>query len=141
MIIIEKLPHASPVKDGEKLSGWRALIIGGAQTLALIPGVSRSGSTILAGRFMGLKPAEAAEYSFLASLPIMIGVTLKVLLTDHDYLSTHFATLLVSNLFAFIAGLVAVGFLMKYLSTHSLAVFGWYRIGLALVLSIILLVQ
>ena len=141
MIIIEKLPHASPIKDGEKLSGWRALIIGGAQTLALIPGVSRSGSTILAGRFMGLKPAEAAEYSFLASLPIMIGVTLKVLLTDHDYLSTHFATLLVSNLFAFIAGLVAVGFLMKYLSTHSLAVFGWYRIGLALVLSIILLVQ
>jgi len=141
MIVVEKLPHASPVKDGEALSPWRALGIGGAQMLALIPGVSRSGSTILAGRFLGLKPADAAEYSFLASLPIMAGVTLKVLLTDSEYLFTHLPTLLVSNAAAFIAGLLAVGFLMRYLAKHSLAVFGWYRIGLALVLTVILLVQ
>jgi undecaprenyl-diphosphatase len=141
MIIVEKLPHASKVESGEKLSGWRALVIGGAQTLALIPGVSRSGATILAGRFMGLKPAGAAEYSFLASLPIMIGVTLKVLLSDHAYLTEHLGTLIVSNLVAFAAGLFAVGFLMRYLAKHSLAVFGWYRIGLALVLAIILLLQ
>jgi len=141
MIVVEKLPHASPVADGEKLPAKRALLIGIAQTLALIPGVSRSGSTILAGRFMGLKPAEAAEYSFLASLPIMIGVTLKVLLTDHEYLSAHLGTLVVSNIVAFAAGLFAVGFLMRYLAKHSLAIFGWYRIGLAVVLSVILLVQ
>jgi undecaprenyl-diphosphatase len=141
MVVLEKLPHAGEVKDGEHLSSWRALAIGGAQMVALIPGVSRSGATIIAGRLSGLKPAEAAEYSFLASLPIMMGVTLKVFMSDHDYLSAHLATLVISNLAAFIAGLVAVGFLMKYLSKHSLAVFGWYRIGLAIVLATILLVQ
>ncbi len=141
MVIVEKLPHASKVEDGERLTPVRALVIGGAQMLALIPGVSRSGSTILAGRFMGLKPAEAAEYSFLASLPIMLGVTAKTLMSDHDYLSAHLGTLIVSNLVAFIAGMIAVGFLMKYLEKHSLAVFGWYRIGLAAVLAVILLVQ
>lgn len=141
MVILEKLPHASPVEDGEKLSPLRALAIGGAQMIALIPGTSRSGSTIIAGRLAGLKPAAAAEYSFLASLPIMVGVTLKVLVGDTDYLMTHLPTLLVSNAFAFIAGLLAVGFLMRYLAKHSLAVFGWYRIGLAAVLAVILLVQ
>lgn len=141
MVVLEKLPHASKVEDGGKLSPLRALAIGGAQMLALIPGVSRSGATIIAGRLVGLKPAEAAEYSFLASLPIMLGVTLKVLVSDHDYLMANLGTLLVSNAFAFIAGLLAVGFLMRYLAKHSLAVFGWYRIGLAGVLAVILLVQ
>ena len=141
MVIVEKLPKLAPVKDGEALSKPRALIIGLAQALALIPGVSRSGSTILAGRFMGLKPAEAAEYSFLASLPIMLGVTLKVLVGNKEYLMANAGTLFLSNLAAFIAGMFAVGFLMKYLSNHSLAIFGWYRIVLALVLAVVLLLQ
>lgn len=141
MVVLEKLPKLSPKENGEKLPWWRALIIGGAQVLALIPGTSRSGSTIIAGRLMGLSAAEAAEYSFLASLPIMAGVTLKVLLTDTDYLIANAGTLAVSNLAAFISGLLAVGFLMRYLSKHSLAVFGWYRIGLAAILAVILLVQ
>jgi len=141
MVIVEKLPKLSPIKDGEALTKKRALIIGLAQAMALIPGVSRSGSTILAGRFMGLKPAEAAEYSFLASLPIMLGVTLKVLVGDTDYLVANAGTLFISNLAAFVAGIFAVGFLMQYLSKHSLAIFGWYRIGLAVVLAIVLLVQ
>jgi undecaprenyl-diphosphatase len=141
MVVVEKLPKLSPVVDGEALPKSRALVIGLAQTLALIPGVSRSGSTILAGRFMGLKPAEAAEYSFLASLPIMMGVTLKVFVSDTDYLIANAGTLFVSNLAAFVAGILAVGFLMQYLSKHSLAVFGWYRIALAIILAIVLLVQ
>lgn len=141
MVVLEKLPKFSPIQDGEKLPWWRALIIGLAQVLALIPGTSRSGSTIIAGRLMGLSAAEAAEYSFLASLPIMAGVTLKVLLTDTDYLVANLGTLFVSNLAAFVSGLLAVGFLMRYLSKHSLAVFGWYRIGLAVILATILLIQ
>lgn len=141
LVVLEKLPKLSSVKDGEKLSWWRALLIGGAQMLALIPGTSRSGATIITGRLMGLSPSEAAEYSFLASLPIMAGVTLKILVSDADYLAANAGTLFVSNLAALISGLVAVGFLMRYLSKHSLAVFGWYRIGLALVLAAILLVQ
>lgn len=143
MILLEKLPKFSSITDGEKLSSWRAFAIGLAQMLALIPGVSRSGSTIIAGRLAGLSPAAAAEYSFLASLPIMVGVTLKVFITSDDraYFTEHMPMLLVSNLVAFISGIIAVGFLMRYLSKHSLAVFGWYRLGLASILAVFLLVQ
>lgn len=141
MVVLEKLPRASSMDDGEKLPAWRALVVGAAQAIALIPGVSRSGSTMIAGRLMGLSPAKAAEYSFLASLPIMFGVTVKVLFGDYDYLVANAGTLFVSNLVAFLSGLIAVGFLMRFLSKHSLAVFGWYRIGLAVVVAAILLVQ
>lgn len=141
MVVLEKLPKFSPKADGEELPWWRALIIGVAQVIALIPGTSRSGSTIIAGRLMGLKPAAAAEYSFLASLPIMVGVTLKVMTSDLDYFLANTGTLIVANAAAFVSGLLAVGFLMQFLSKHSLAVFGWYRIGLASVLAVILLVQ
>lgn len=141
MVVLEKLPKLSHVEDGEALPWWRAGIIGLAQIIPLIPGVSRSGSTIIAGRLMGLRPAQAAEYSFLASLPIMAGVTLKVLIMDTEYMLAHAGTLAVSNLAAFISGLLAVGFLMRYLAKHSLAVFGWYRIGLAIILAAVLLLQ
>lgn len=143
MIILEKLPKFSTTKDGEALSPWRAFAVGIAQMLALIPGVSRSGSTIIAGRLMGLNSAQAAEYSFLASLPIMFGVTLKVFIKESDraYFLDHLPMLLLSNTVAFISGLIAVGFLMRYLSKHSLAVFGWYRVGLAAILAVVLLVQ
>lgn len=139
MVVLEKLPKASPTKDGESLTKWRALFIGLTQVLALIPGVSRSGSTIIAGRLAGLSPAAAAEYSFLASLPIMLGVTLKTLVSDKVYLMDNLVPLLVGNLMAFVAGIIAVGFLLKYLSNHSLAIFGWYRIGLSLVVVLVML--
>lgn len=141
MVVLEKLPKASPVRDGEKLSYWRAFIIGMVQMFALIPGVSRSGSTIIAGRLSGLSAKEAAEYSFLASLPIMVGVTVKVLVKDHTYLLHHLPDLIIGNTVALISGLIAVGFLMKYLARHSLALFGWYRIGLAAILAVVILVQ
>lgn len=141
MIILEKLPRATDLSGGEQLSAGRALLIGVAQTLALIPGVSRSGSTIIAGRLLGLKPADAAEYSFLVSIPIMMGVTAKIFLTDFDYVSANMSVFVVSNLAAFVSGLLAVGFLMRYLSKNSLAVFGWYRVALSLVVAVILLVQ
>jgi undecaprenyl-diphosphatase len=143
MVLLEKLPKASAVDGGQRLSPWRALAIGLAQMFALIPGVSRSGSTIIAGRLAGLKPAAAAEYSFLASLPIMVGVTLKLFVKagDRAYFFEHVPMLLISNAVAFVSGMIAIGFLMKYLSRHGLAVFGWYRIGLASILAVYLLVQ
>lgn len=141
MVLLERLPKASAVKDGESLSRRRALTIGLVQVFALIPGVSRSGSTIIAGRLAGLNAAAAAEYSFLASLPIMLGVTLKIFVSDREYLLSHIGPLILGNVVACLAGLLAVGFLMKYLAGHSLAIFGWYRIGLAAVLTVVLLVQ
>lgn len=143
MILLEKFPKASAVENGAKLSPLRALVIGLVQVFALIPGVSRSGSTIITGRLAGLSPAAAAEYSFLAAIPIMLGVMVKLFVgsTERAYMMTHLSTLLISNIAALIAGLIAVGFMMRYLSRHSLALFGWYRISLAAVITVVLLVQ
>ena len=141
MIVLDKLPHASKTKDGATLTPLRALFIGLMQVFAFIPGVSRSGSTIIAGRLAGLKPESAAEYSFLASIPIMAGVTLKTLLGDFDYLVANFQILLISNTVAFVAGLFAVGFMINYLKKNSLAVFGWYRVALATVFFAFLLIH
>ncbi|RWZ78465.1 MAG: undecaprenyl-diphosphate phosphatase [Candidatus Microsaccharimonas sossegonensis] len=144
MIILERLPKASHVKNGEALPAKRALVVGIVQVLALIPGVSRSGSTIIAGRLAGLSAKEAAEYSFLAALPIMLGVALKLFAgsTERAYLMTNLSTVVVSNIFAFIAGMIAVTFMLNYLKRHSLAVFGWYRVALGvIVLTTFLLVQ
>lgn len=141
MVVLEKLPMLSKKASGETLTIPRALTVGLAQMAALIPGVSRSGSTIIAGRFMGLSAKAAAEYSFLASLPIMAGVTLKVLLENGDYLAANAGNLLIGNLVAFVSGIAAVHFLLGYLAKHSLAVFGWYRIGLAAIIGLWLLIQ
>ncbi len=143
LIILEKLPKSSTVKTLDELPWRRALNIGLAQVMALVPGTSRSGITIIAGRLSGLGRAEAAEFSFLVSIPIMLGVTAKLLIKDADrsYLLDNLLSLSIGNMAAFVAGLLAVGFLMRFLKNNSLAVFGWYRIGLALVIATILLVQ
>jgi undecaprenyl-diphosphatase len=141
MIFLEKIPRLSEKKDGADLPIKRALAIGAAQAVALIPGTSRSGSTIIAGRLSGLSPAAAAEFSFLLSIPIMLGVVLKLLTQPDDiaYLQENFLAVFLGNFFAFVSGLLAVGFLMRYLKKHSLAVFGWYRIVLSVIIIAILL--
>jgi undecaprenyl-diphosphatase len=143
MILLEKLPKASPVKNGSKLSWKRALAIGLAQMFALIPGVSRSGSTIIAGRLSGLSPAEAADYSFLASIPIMTAVTLKLFVSgsDREYLMQHLSGLVIGNIAAFVVGLIAIKFLLKYLRNNDLKAFGWYRVVLATVVATVLLIN
>lgn len=143
MIILEKLPRLSEVKSPSSLSWKRALVIGLAQVFALVPGVSRSGSTIIAGRLLGLNRHQAAEYSFLVSIPIMLGVIAKLLLksSDRAYLLENLPSLAIANAVAFITGLLAVGFLLKYLKNNDLAVFGWYRVLLAIVVLAVLLIQ
>lgn len=140
MILLESLPHASKIESLDELPKSRAFIIGLAQMLALIPGVSRSGSTIIAGRLSGLRARDAAEYSFLASLPIMLAVCLKLFVSSDDrhYLMDNLGTLALSNFVAFVTGIVAVGFLLRYLSKHGLAAFGWYRVILAAVLVVLI---
>lgn len=139
MINIDKLPAMSHLKDENKLSKKRALYIGLAQTLALVPGVSRSGSTIVAGRLVGLDSKSAADYSFLASIPIMLGVVAKSFIssTSRAYIAANFNMLLLSNAVAFISGLVALQFVISYIKKRdSLQVFGWYRVMLATVVLI-----
>lgn len=143
MILLEKLPKASPVKDGSKLSWKRALGIGFAQMFALIPGVSRSGSTIITGRLLGLSPEQAADYSFLASIPIMLAVALKLFASsaDREYFIQNLSGMIIGNLAAFVVGLLAIKFLLQYLRHNDLRLFGWYRVVLALVVGIVLLID
>lgn len=143
MIVLEKLPKLSSVKDGAQLSWQRALGIGVAQMFALIPGVSRSGATIIAGRLFGLKPEQAADYSFLASIPIMTALTLKLFIhsSDRAYFMANLPSMIIGNLAAFVVGLLAIGFLLRYLKHNGLQVFGWYRLILVAVVLTILLVR
>lgn len=135
MIFVNKLPHLSKLKDENELTPGRALAIGLAQTFALVPGVSRSGSTIITGRVMGLDSKSAAKYSFLASLPIMIAVCGKSLLSSSSraYIASNLGMLLLSNLVAFVSGLIALQIVMKYFKKeNSIPSFGIYRVILSL---------
>ena len=143
MVVVDKLPKKSARETGADLSPKRALVVGLAQSFALIPGVSRSGSTIVASRIMGLNAKAAAEYSFMVSIPIMLGLITKLLVkpADRAYLVANLDMIVIANVAAFIAALAAIHFLLTYLSKHGLALFGWYRIALATVIVAVLLIQ
>ncbi len=136
---IERIAKQS--REAGKLNLIDAIVIGLAQAVALIPGTSRSGITIIAGLWRGLKREEAAKFSFLLSMPIVLGAGISSL-KDVDYINPGQAGLLVVGFFsAWISGLLAVKFLLKYLNRHSFSVFAWYRLGLALVIVLWLLLS
>lgn len=143
MLIIDKLPHMSSLESEENLTPVRALIIGAAQTFALIPGTSRSGTTIITGRLVGLNSESAAEYSFLASIPLMCAVCLKMFLSDtgRTYFAENFGSLMLSNLVALVVGFLALTFVLSYLKKpKSLQSFGRYRITVAALVAGVMLI-
>ena len=119
-----------------------ALVMGIAQAVALLPGISRSGITISAGLYQGIRRADATRFSFLLATPVILGAGAKTLL-DARKAETLFATpdvLLVGFGLSFLSGVAAVAFLVRFLRTHSLNWFVVYRLALAAVV-IVLLVQ
>lgn len=142
MIAIDKIPHMSTLKDENHLTPVRALIIGLSQVIALTPGASRSGTTIVAGRIVGLDSESSAEYSFLAAIPLMFGVCLKMFISDGAYLAENLGVLLLGNLVALLVGLLAIRFVLNYLKKpKSLQTFGKYRVIVScIVLGVLLIV-
>ncbi len=135
MIFIDHIPHMSKLENENHLTPARALIIGLLQTFALIPGTSRSGTTIIAGRITGMDSESSAEYSFLASIPIMCGVCLKLFLSEsgRNYFFSNLPMLLLGNAVALIVGWIALTFVLNYLKKpKSLQTFGKYRVIVAL---------
>lgn len=136
-IIAEKIHQKLPKKD---LTFKKGLLIGVIQSLALVPGVSRSGSTITGGLLMGIERAKAARFSFLLGSVAMVAATayacLKVI--KGDYLLPETGVLMVGVLASMISGYLAINFLMKFLKNHTLISFGIYRIlvGVAFLLFI-----
>lgn len=126
----------------EDITTTQAATIGLAQAVAIVPGVSRSGSTITTGLFLGMDRVAATRFSFLLGIPITAGAIAKVLLSDNTFqlIQSQGSIFAVGIITAFISGMFAIGFLLKYLGKHTLAIFAYYRIILALfVLSITLL--
>lgn len=137
MLLAEKYAK----KRSLELDSKKALGIGVAQAVALIPGVSRSGASITAGMFAGLDRAAAARFSFLLAIPITAGSALGVLVKNKDVVSGSFGELVLGAAIAFISGLFAIKFLMSYLARHSLAVFAWYRFALAAAIALVAIIE
>ncbi len=126
-------------KKLETMTLKQALIVGGAQALALIPGVSRSGSTITAGLFAGLDRVAATRFAFLLGVPIITGAFIKTMMSGGTgEFQSQPAVFIAGATAAFLSGLLATRFLIRYLSKHSLAVFAWYRIALGILVLLVL---
>lgn len=119
-------------KREERITIRKGLVIGLFQCLALIPGMSRSGSSIVGGMFLGLTRSEAARFSFLLAIPIISGSGLKKML---DLMTTDspidWAGLSIAAIVAFVSGLFAIHFMLSFVRRHSLWPFIWYRVMLA----------
>lgn len=130
-IVIEKIRKGKTprVDSVNRLDYKTALGVGCFQTLSLIPGTSRSGSTILGAMILGMSREAAAEFSFFMAIPVMLGASLlKMLKFGFSFTSSELIVLIVGVLIAFVVSVAAIKFLTGFIKKHSFAVFGWYRI-------------
>ncbi len=140
ILFILPVPRKSAAKAAlpaaEDIDGRNALRIGLFQVLSLIPGTSRSGATILGGMLCGASREAAAEFSFFMAIPTMLGAGLlkmvKLFAEGTAVTAAEWCILAVGCLSAFLVSLCAIRFLMDFVKHHSFAAFGWYRIGLGI---------
>ena len=126
-------------KSEKDLSLFDSLFIGTAQAFALIPGASRSGTTITGGLLRGLKREDAARFSFLLSVPAVLASGLLELYQSLSILnSTMWVNLIISTIAAAISGYLAIDFLLKYLRKHSTYIFIYYRIIAGIIILILI---
>ena len=113
----------------QELSFKTALIIGAFQVLSVIPGTSRSGSTIIGGILAGTSRTVAAEFTFFLAIPVMFGASLlKLIKFGLAFTGTEIMILIVGCLVSFIVSILAIKFLVGYIKKHDFKAFGWYRI-------------
>lgn len=118
----------------EDLNTRDAIVVGTAQALALIPGVSRSGSTITAGLFRGLDRVTAARFSFLLSVPAVVASGLFEARKIGDSAAPGMGVTVLATLISFVVGLASIAWLLRYIARHSTFIFIGYRIALGVVL-------
>ena len=122
-------PTAARVETVDDMSALDALKVGLAQSFALIPGTSRSGSTIIGGMLFGLSRKAATEFSFFLAMPTMLGATVYSLVKERALLSAADLPLFGLGFFAaFLSAFLCVRWLLRYISTHDFTIFAWYRI-------------
>lgn len=132
--------HEEKIKM-DKLSAKQALIVGLAQCFALIPGVSRSGASIVGGLISGMNRVTATAFSFYLSIPLLGAASLYKLAVDGSELSSisgGVASIVAGAAAAFIVALLAISWLLKYISSHSFKLFVYYRLVLGIVVLVLL---
>ncbi|KFB70482.1 MAG: Undecaprenyl-diphosphatase [Candidatus Accumulibacter phosphatis] len=130
----ERREHRIRIESVDDLSLTDAFKLGCAQALALIPGTSRSGATIIGGLFFGLSRRAATEFSFFLAIPTLIIATLYQLYKERALLSfDDLGMWVIGFLAAFISAFWAVRGLLRYISTHDFSIFAWYRIAFGLI--------
>ena len=150
-IVIERIHRgtAARVESIEEISLGKALAIGAFQSLSIVPGTSRSGSTILGSMLLGLSRTAGAEFSFFMAIPAMVGASGIKILGFLDYLSESGAavpaeawiTLAIGCIVSFAVSMAAIRFLMDFVKKHSFAAFGVYRIVLGAVVLLLWLIR
>lgn len=135
-ILIEKHQRQEKIRTLEQVDYFSALKIGFFQCLALIPGTSRSGATILGGLYCGCSRTVASEFSFFLAIPVMFGASLlkviKYFVNVGLFSLSQLVLLFVGTIVAFIVSLFAIKALLNYVKKHDFTVFGWYRIILGI---------
>ena len=133
-ILIERINKKTTVLAMDDMSYKTALLIGAFQVLSIIPGTSRSGSTILGAILLGCSRSVAAEFSFFLAIPVMFGVSLLKILKYGLVMSAQNAIILLSGMaIAYIVSMLSIKFLMNYVRKHDFKAFGIYRIILGIV--------
>ncbi len=130
------------VRDIGDITWKMALLVGVFQVLALIPGTSRSGATILGGLLLGMSRKTASEYTFFLAVPVMIGASLLKLVKFGFHFTGYEAALLILGMVtAFVVSVVVIRFLLQYIRKHDFKVFGYYRIVLGIVVLCVFFAQ
>lgn len=133
-ILLENRKWTPEINSLNEMSYKTALFIGAFQILALIPGTSRSGATIVGAVLLGASRYVAAEFSFFLAVPTMLGASLWELKdAGFSFTANEWIILLIGMVTAFIVSLAAIKFLMDFVKKHNFKPFGWYRIALGLV--------
>ena len=139
-IVIERLHRGKSAKidSVNAIDAPTAVKIGLFQTLSLIPGTSRSGSTIIGAMCVGVSRTAAAEFSFFLAIPVMLGASLLKIAkyameSGLSFTATEIMTLIVGVVTAFFVSLISIKFLMNFVRRHSFESFGWYRIALGVI--------
>jgi len=139
ILAIERLPLRPRVFEVDAVTPARALAVGACQMLALIPGVSRSGATIMGGLVCGLDRKTATEFSFFLAIPTMFGATAYDLWRNRDVLDADgMLVIAVGFAAAFVAALLVVRTVVGFVARHGFAPFAWYRIAVGLTMLAIL---
>jgi len=131
LLLVDRRDHAEHYREVEAIPPWRALGIGLFQTLAMIPGVSRSGATIVGALLLGVERRTAAEFSFFLAIPTMLGASVFDLWKNRAVLDAEgLSVIAVGFALAFLSALLVVRPFVAFVGRHGFAPFGVYRIAL-----------